>query len=209
MLTKSDQINELAAALAKAQGEMGGAAKDSKNPFFKSRYADLASIVRAVKDPLAANGLSYTQFPLTCDKHVGVTTVLMHSSGQFIQSEYTIPLQKLDPQAVGSAITYARRYALQAIVGIPATDDDAELAMVRDDEPRTKSHPAPTCGQIFEKAKEVFGPAAKAKILDRMQNEYGATASNQLKPQDLSSLMAWVLSCEPHVESDENDNTPF
>jgi len=125
---KSEQINELATALSKAQDAMGGAAKDAKNPFFKSKYADMASVVRAVKQPFADNGLSYSQFPLMQEDKVGVETILMHSSGQWISSVLVVPMTKKDAQAAGSAITYARRYSLQAIAGIPAEDDDGNAA---------------------------------------------------------------------------------
>lgn len=130
-MKQSESINELAAALSKAQSEMGGAVKDSANPFFKSRYADLTSVVKAIKEPFANHGLSYTQFPCAADGCVGVTTRLMHDSGQWLESEYMLPMVKNDPQAAGSAITYARRYALQAMAGIPTADDDAEAAMLR------------------------------------------------------------------------------
>jgi len=125
---KSDSIKELAGALSKAQNEMSGAAKDSKNPFFKSSYADLGSVVRAIKESFAANDLSYSQFPLMEDGKVGVETILMHSSGEWISSVLLLPVTKQDPQAAGSAITYARRYALQAIAGIPSEDDDGNHA---------------------------------------------------------------------------------
>jgi len=125
----SENINELATALAAAQAEMGAAVKDAANPFFKSKYADLGEVVRAVKQPFANHGLSYTQFPVREGESAGVVTMLMHKSGQYIRQAYTLPLAKFDAQAVGSAITYARRYALQAIAGIPSADDDGNLAV--------------------------------------------------------------------------------
>jgi hypothetical protein len=134
----SDGINEIATALAKAQGEMGSATKDAENPFFKSKYADLASVVRAVKEPFAKNGLSYTQGCQRVDQSAGVTTLLMHTSGQWIKSEYTIPLSKFDAQSIGSAFTYARRYALQAMAGIPADDDDGNHATEAAPQPETE-----------------------------------------------------------------------
>jgi hypothetical protein len=132
-MNKSENLNELATALCKAQNEMGGAVKDAKNPFFKSSYADLTSVIKAIKEPFNKNGLSYVQLPTTSDggKGIGVKTILMHTSGQFIESEFYLPITKSDPQAGGSAITYARRYALQAMAGIPTADDDAEAAMMR------------------------------------------------------------------------------
>lgn len=133
-MKSSESINELASALCNAQGQMGGAVKDSANPFFKSSYADLTSVIKAIKQPFADNGLSYTQFPVSNENGVGVSTRLMHISGQWLEMEYTLPTVKKDPQASGSAITYARRYALQSIAGIPTADDDAESAMLRGDD---------------------------------------------------------------------------
>ena len=132
-MNKSDQINHLATALCKAQSEMAGASKDASNPFFKSKYADLGSVIKAIKTPFANNGLSYSQFPVTSagGQGIGVTTILMHSSGQWLQSEFYLPLAKLDPQAGGGAVTYARRYSLMAAAGIPAEDCDAEISMNR------------------------------------------------------------------------------
>ena len=133
-MKSSESINELATALCAAQSQMGGAVKDSANPFFKSSYADLTSVIKAIKQPFADNGLSYTQFPVNDDSGVGVSTRLMHISGQWLEMGYTLPTVKKDPQAAGSAITYARRYALQSIAGIPTADDDAESAMLRGDD---------------------------------------------------------------------------
>ncbi len=130
-MKSSETIKDLAEALCKAQAEMGGAVKDSANPFFKSSYADLTSVIKAIKQPFSNNGLSYTQFPISGEKAVGVATRLMHTSGQWIEEECLLPIVKQDPQASGSAITYARRYALQSIAGIPTADDDAESAMLR------------------------------------------------------------------------------
>ena len=136
-MKQSESITDLATALCLAQAEMGGAVKDSNNPFFKSSYADLTSVIKVIKQPFANHGLSFVQLPVTSDggKGVGVSTMLMHNSGQWIQNEYLLPMDKITPQGAGSAITYARRYALQSLVGIPAVDDDSEMAMYRNSPP--------------------------------------------------------------------------
>ena len=136
-MNTSESIKNLAASLCKAQTEMGGAVKDSKNPFFKSDYADLTSVIKAIKEPFANHGLSYTQFPTNDDGRIGVSTLLMHESGEYLEHSYTLPTTKADPQAAGSAITYARRYALQSIAGIPTADDDAESAMIRNNQSKS------------------------------------------------------------------------
>ena len=130
-MKQSESITDLATALCLAQAEMGGAIKDSTNPFFNSSYADLSSVIKVIKEPFAKWGLSFVQLPVTSagGNGVGVSTMLMHKSGQWLQGEYLLPMDKVTPQGAGSAITYARRYALQSLVGIPSVDDDSELAM--------------------------------------------------------------------------------
>ncbi len=128
-MNKSESIAALAAALSKAQGEMKGAKKDSANPFFKSKYADLASVVEAIREPLTKNGLSYIQLTEPSEKEeVRVETVLMHGSGEWVSGITAVPVTKADAQGYGSAMTYARRYGLQSICGIPAEDDDGNAA---------------------------------------------------------------------------------
>lgn len=127
----SESVANIQAALIKAQSQMTGAVKDSANPFFKSSYADLTSVIKAIKEAWADNNIGYTQFPISTEAGVGVRTRLMHDSGEWMEDEFVLPLPKYDPQSAGSAITYARRYALQSIAGIPAVDDDAEMAMNR------------------------------------------------------------------------------
>jgi hypothetical protein len=127
-VNKSDSIKNLAEALCLAQSEMGGASKDSKNPFFKSSYADLGSVVAAIKEPFANNGLSYTQFPIEEGGRIGVETMLMHKSGEWLSNSFTVAASKQDAQGAGSALTYTRRYALQSIAGIPSEDDDGNSA---------------------------------------------------------------------------------
>lgn len=137
-MNKSEQINELAAALSKAQGAMSHAAKDSANPFFKSKYSDLASVWDACRAALSANGLSVSQAVESGDNgKVTVNTVLMHSSGQWLSGELSMIPVKADPQGIGSAATYARRYALSAIVGVSPDDDDGNAASGRPSVPVT------------------------------------------------------------------------
>ena len=138
-MRSSESINELASALCAAQSQMGGAVKDSANPFFKSSYADLTSVIKAIKQPFADNGLSYTQFPVTDENGMGVCTRLMHVSGQWLEDQFILPMVKRDPQAGASSLTYARRISLSSIAGIPTADDDAESAMLRGDDKKPLS----------------------------------------------------------------------
>jgi len=138
-MKSSESINELASALCAAQSQMGGAVKDSANPFFKSSYADLTSVIKAIKQPFSDNGLSYTQFPVTDENGMGVCTRLMHVSGQWLEDQFILPMVKRDPQAASSSLTYARRVSLSSIAGIPTADDDAESAMLRGDDKKVVS----------------------------------------------------------------------
>lgn len=135
-------MKDIAAALNKAQASMGAAKKGAKNPFFKSTYADLNSVIEAVKEPLNDNGITILQRHALTEHGPVVRTTLLHVSGQAIESDTPIITAKeKDPQALGSAISYARRYGLQSLLSLPADDDDGESAMARKptkSAPRTK-----------------------------------------------------------------------
>lgn len=126
-MNRSDSIAALAAALAKAQAKIQPAIKDKVNPAFRSHYATLEAIVEACREPLAANGLSIIQMPTddaaNCDR-TALTTMLLHSSGEYISQTVSVRLTKQDAQGLGSAMTYLRRYSLAAFVGVTATEDD-------------------------------------------------------------------------------------
>lgn len=138
---QSESIAALAAALSKAQADITGALKDSSNPFFKSKYADLASCWDACRKQLAANGLCVIQTTNTTDAGVVLVTTLAHSSGEWIRGVLPVVTKDAGPQAQGSGITYARRYALAAIVGLAQIDDDAEAAQARG-KPESATDPA-------------------------------------------------------------------
>ena len=131
-MNRSESITKIAAALVKAQGTMGNALKDSKNPFFKSSYADLNAVREACLPALNANGVSVLQPTVSVDGKSFVETVLLHESGEFISSLTEVLCAKQnDPQAHGSGISYARRYGLQSLVNLGSADDDGESAMGR------------------------------------------------------------------------------
>jgi hypothetical protein len=123
----SETIDQLAAALSIAQGQIEDATKSSKNDFYKSKYADLASVRAAVRQPFADNGLSVVQFPRTVPGGVEVETMLLHSSGEFMAETLFMPV-KHEPHPIGSGISYARRYALMSIANLAADDDDGNAA---------------------------------------------------------------------------------
>lgn len=127
-MKRSDTIVALAKSLKELQQQLKPVTKDKTNPFFKSRYADLESVVEASRTPLYKNGFSVTQLISHTGTDSTLETVLLHESGEWISSEMKLYMTKSDPQAQGSAITYARRYALMAIIGMVAEgeDDDGE-----------------------------------------------------------------------------------
>jgi hypothetical protein len=131
-MNKSDNIGALAKALCIVQGKLKPAIKEAINPHFKKSYADLNSVWDSCRELLSVNGLSIAQLNQVAENGVIVETVLMHESGEWISGEVYLPLAKQDPQGVGSAITYGRRYGLASIVGIVSDeDDDARAASPR------------------------------------------------------------------------------
>jgi hypothetical protein len=162
-MNKSEQINELATALSKAQGELENASKSSNNPHFKSRYADLAEILNTIRPVFSAHGLAVTQCPSFEGGVASVETVLMHSSGQWISSIISAPCSKQDAQGVGSAITYCRRYALAAVAGIAQEDDDANSAVGYAPHQQQASRPPQ------QQRQPVQAPRVSAEQIDRLR----------------------------------------
>lgn len=129
-MNRSDTLTKIAPALVKALAKIEGVAKTKANPGFKgAKYATLESVIDASKEHLTECGLTVLQLPgPLVDGVLTLETVILHESGEFISGDFGIALGKQDPQGVGSAISYARRYALMAALNMPAVDDDAEAA---------------------------------------------------------------------------------
>jgi hypothetical protein len=126
----SEEIKNLAAAYVKAQGEITAAIKDSTNPHFKSKYADLGAVIEAVRPVLAKYELGFIQDVTEREGGVYVETVIIHKSGEIYRTgKLPMPAPKQDPHGYGSAITYAKRYSLQAAFGVPSEDDDGNKAV--------------------------------------------------------------------------------
>ena len=126
-IIRSESIKELAVALCKAQSELDKAKKSSTNPHFRSKFANLESVIDASREALTKNGLSTAQ--LVGSNNGGqttLTTILMHSSGEYLESTVVLATTKTGPQEIGSCLTYYKRYCLTAIIGLADTDDDAE-----------------------------------------------------------------------------------
>lgn len=183
---ESEQIKDLVAALSKAQGAYPSIGADRENPYFKSSYADLDMILKAVRPCLALNGLSFTQDTrFSADGSTILHTRLYHSTGQWIETRARILPVKNTPQEYGSCLTYNKRYSAMALLGITVakdpTDDDAEVAMVHAREiiakgpsnkynPKDQSHDTITKEQIDELEYElVDAPDLAEMVLDKLQ----------------------------------------
>lgn len=136
----SPSLEAIAPALVTCQGEIEAATKDKINPAFKSSYADLRAVREAIRAPLANNGLALVQLPHAGQGRVVVTSVLLHKSGEWIACDLAMPLAQATPHAVGSAISYARRYAAMSMLAVSAEDDDGNTASGQGP---TTPHPEP------------------------------------------------------------------
>jgi len=131
----SESLKEIFTAISLAQGEFRPAKKDATNPFFKSKYADFEDVVNAVRPSLLKYGLSFIQMPTVDNAAFFLVTRICHKSGEWIEAAYPIKTAKEDAQALGSAVTYARRYALQSALGVVTSehDDDGNSASGKGD----------------------------------------------------------------------------
>ena len=164
---QSQEIGELAAALAAAQATFTFAAKDSTAAMGsagKRKYADLQSVLESVREGLTANGLAVIQAPMPADNGIKLRTTLAHKSGQWIASELCLPQDKMGGvQGMGSALTYARRYALAAMVGIAQDDDDGETAMAE-----SRKAEKQRVQQVRQQAKEQNHDAPSREMLQAL-----------------------------------------
>lgn len=154
MIQTSTEVKNLFSAFQDAQMAMKAVHKDASNPFFKSKYATLENVVEVIKSAFVERKLGFTQAPgALIDGALTVTTRIFHDSGEWMESDFQMPLAKKDPQGTGAAISYACRYALMAVCGLPATDDDAESATDRNDKKKEDS------SSIISPAASVFDSA--------------------------------------------------
>lgn len=179
----SESLGKLAEALSKAQATMAEAKEDAKNPFFKSNYADLTSIWRACRKSLTENGLAVSHSTMFENGEIILVTMLMHTSGEKITGYFPLMLQKKDLQSIGSAITYAKRYALAAMVGVcvEGEDDDAEKSMDRKE--------MLSDDQIKTMIKSI-GADQEAK--DIILKRFSAKAFNEIPKDNFATVMNWL-----------------
>ena len=208
----SSSIANLAAALSIAQGQIDAASKGSVNPYFKSKYADLNALREAIREPLAANGLSIMQFATTHEVTVAVETILAHASGEYVSSTLSLPVGRkydkegvelpVDVQSIGSAITYARRYALSAILSLAADDDDGNAAVGSAPPRQPKSTPT----AIMRPGRD-----AAAKGTDALREWWNGLHENDrslIAPEDRKILKGIAASADVEKQNEGgNDGT--
>lgn len=188
-MQKSESIAALAASLAKAQGEMENAGKNSVNPHFKSKYADLAEILNTVRPVLSKHGLAVTQFPAFEGGTAHVETILTHASGEWMSGICSAPVQKSDPQGVGSALTYLRRYSLAAVCGLAQEDDDANASSKPKGQQQSTQKPAPT--QPVMATKQTLADLAT----------YYANDPEEVMLDDINEMIRKVKPGSPMIDS--------
>lgn len=218
-LSKSENLNELGTALAKAESEFEQITKDTTNPHFGKTYADLSSLIRATRPALAKHGITVIQIPrLRGQNFVEVTTMIMHASGQFMACELIMPAaqrDRFDAQTIGSAITYARRYAYQSMLNVAGEDDDDGNAATgkpnvetvhngfdtmpaHSDETPAKKPPA-SSRPINATEKRAFWSAAKQgektqeEILEYFA-KLGIDKTEDMKHADFDAAMKWAVA---------------
>jgi hypothetical protein len=162
----SESVDKVLPALMKVKSVMGSVAKSADNPFFRSKYADLNSHIELVEPLLMENGILLTQSVLRDERGDYVETRLTHSSGQWVSSSMSLVLVKNDMQAVGSAVTYARRYTLGALLSLKAIDDDGEAAVGRDTKPSFSAKTASSTAEDRPVKKSSFRKSSKKTEAD-------------------------------------------
>ena len=211
----SGNLADLGVALAKAQASIKGAIKDATNPHYKSKYADLASIWDAAREPLTKNGLSVVQLPgYEKDGNIcTLTTILLHISGQWIKGVSGAPVAKPDAQGVGSAVTYLRRYSLAAVAGIAPEDDDGEAASRP---ARKESRPAPKAdrpewvneaGEVFLPGKTKMWQGYDGKPLREVPETALAKALAALREKAIARYEPLIAAMEEELERRRPENT--
>jgi hypothetical protein len=179
-MNKSDSIVEISKALAKFQAKVKQPLKDADNPFFKSKYVPLESVVEAITNEAPNHGLSFVQWALNDEQgRVGVATMLMHESGEFIEFDPVfMNAEKNTPQGAGSLITYLKRYSLSAVFGITSDqDDDANESSGNNNKPKQQADP------LTEKLTVTFSQAMQK--LGSANNVYKALNTNQTNMKKL------------------------
>lgn len=193
----SDSLTKLAPSLLAAQQAITFAVKDAKNPHLKNTYADLESIINAVKNPLNDNGIVFLQtFSPSEPGTLRLVTRLLHTSGEWIEDELTMPLQKNDAQGYGSAATYSRRYALAAITGLYQADDDGTAAVQpAASKPMPKAVEKPAALLTTDQVTAIEDAAAECGIpVDEICKTGKVKSLAEIKAASYEKLMNWIYT---------------
>lgn len=173
----SEDIKDIAKAMSEAQRVMKPAVKDSLNPHFKSKYSDISSVWESIRDPLTNQGLTVWQDVTTEERQVSITTRIVHISGQWVEfGPLSVPMSKADAHGVGSAISYAKRYALCAAVGVVSGDEDDDGNAAKQEHVQPKQPPyvkitsdkIVELNQLFEKC----SPDFYRSLMDKIKKVY-------------------------------------
>jgi hypothetical protein len=202
-MNKSESIKEIATALAKFQGEVKNPNNTAVNPFLKNKYAPLNEILNVIRPILSKNGLSVVQDSSVQDGKVVVTTYLFHISGEWIESSpLTLTPEKLTPQGIGSVITYGRRYALSALLGISSEDDDDGNSQEKQEAKHGKKEETIT----KEEARQLYVLAQKNDVIFKNAlNKFGYKHSTDVKKSDLSALCEYITSLVKSKKEEQRD----
>ena len=186
-MNKSETITEIAKALAKFQSEVSDPERTKENEFLKAKYVTLDSLLQTVRPVLSENGLSFLQVPSTSKEEVTVVTVLLHTSGEWFESDpFTLPLMKKDPQGVGSVVTYARRYSLSSILGVAWDEDDD--AQSNNETEVTK--------QILHEVTELVKVKGipNETVASYIKTTFNKSSSKLLDLTELKQVKSWLMS---------------
>lgn len=199
-MNKSESIIELAKALAAFQGEVKQPTKDGKNPHFKSTYVTLDGVVAAITETASKHGLSFMQFPINNENRIGVKTLVMHTSGEFIETEpiFAQPM-KQDAQAAGSVITYLKRYSLAAIFGITSdVDDDGNGATFGGNQQQQQYQQPPQYQQQYQQQ----APPQYQQHTQQQQYQQAPTTGDGITPNQIKALGASLSDAAKRAKMD-------
>lgn len=171
IMEMSDQIDAIAKVLPKAQASMGEVFKTANNPAFRSKYADLSAVVEAVVPALNQHGISLLQPSSFNGEMVTVATMLLHESGQWVRCSLSVPLTKRDAHGVGSAVTYGRRFGLQAMSGVAPVDDDGNAAAHRGPPPEAK-RTEPAAPTLSDRADRLMATMRAVKSVSELDKAF-------------------------------------
>lgn len=197
-MNKSPEIKNLAAALAKAQAEVGGVAFDSVNPHFKSKYASLSAYLDSMVNPFTKNGLSVSSSVEDGDKGIYLATLLLHSSGEWIEYRTPMILNKNDMQGLGSAETYSRRYRIAAIANVAADEDDDGNEASKNSPARTVSHTKASATSTPNKTTTKIGVTQDKQSPDEFILS-GNLSGKKITDLDIGELEPWAKNAAEYI----------